>query len=574
MMVVDAVSNLFTRLEGTKDLANQATSALNRMEKAARELAKTQKAEQDKKEGKNPEKDEEGNTNIDRGWFGNMFAFMDGNKKDNIGRGWFGQASQDETDSIGQAIVLQKSLEKTTKQYELAIKYAQDNGGDKEFIKQAGKLNADIKTNAITISGLKNDGIPNSNEIISKLQKENQEKADELTALNKKFRPIPYEDTLGVLENLKAKATEMVEEDKDPGGGFASLLTQLDFLIPEVTKKVKDINDALQDSSTGMLTLTQTLSRFTSRVEADKLFLQREITKEKKGIVGNQLSTGFSDALSYQRINAETELTNAQKETKRLQAEYNESTKIINETTDNRTVGTLLTRFEGLGDKVTKLTDAKLSTLNNVEKNAPEGSQDVIAALKRRQENRNEYENSKLQELTSALALKDLGKQQFTDMRGFLRSLEDFNITVRDYFRDRARTLYDTRIRLEDSSIQNARGERDLVESYQDLVTSLNTQLLTTANEITRITSELKRRTSINQLRAGLDFGQKGFLADFITLFEGISTSETDVRNETLGLDEQRLAIATGRYSQTNKRIRRTGIRFSTSKNKSRNRIN
>jgi tape measure domain-containing protein len=545
MMVVDFVSNLFTRLEATKDLAAQATAGLERMEKATRELAKTQKAEQDKKDGKNPEKDEEGNTNIDRGWFGNMFAWMDGNKKDNIGRGWFGQASQKETDSIGQAIVLQRSFDKTIKEYELVIRYEQNNGGQKEYLEKAGKLNADILANAITIAGLKDSGLPNSNETMGKLKKENQIKTAELTALNKQFYPTSYQDILTNLENQKLFVDEKVKSGTDFGGTFAIVSAELDKIIPEIKKKIEDMNDALQDSSTGMLTLTQTLSRFASRVEASKFLLQKEITQDKKGIVGNQLSTGYSDALSYQRKNAELELTNAQKETKRLEAEYTESTKIINETTDKRATDSLLTLFGALGDNVTKLTDAKLSTLNDVEKKAPEGTQDVIVALKRRQENRNEYENSKLQELTSQLALKDLGKQQFVDMRGFLRSLQDLDITVRDYFRDRARSLYDMRIRLEDASIQNQRGERDLVESYQDLITSLKTQLLTTANEITKITSELTRRTSINKLRAGLEFGQKGFLADFITLFEGIQTSETDVRNETLTLDEQRLAIAT-----------------------------
>jgi tape measure domain-containing protein len=154
------------------------------------------------------------------------------------------------------------------------------------------------------------------------------------------------------------------------------------------------------------------------------------------------------------------------------------------------------------------------------------------------------YDEAKLEFLKEDRTFYDSLKEQESTLKGFLRSLEDLDLSISDFFRDRARTIYDTRIQLEDASIQNQRGNRDLVEAHKDLMLSLETQLLSTANEIKKIESELNRRTTINKLRSGLEFGQKGFLADFINLVETVSTSETDVKNESLTIEEQRLAIA------------------------------
>jgi tape measure domain-containing protein len=184
---------------------------------------------------------------------------------------------------------------------------------------------------------------------------------------------------------------------------------------------------------------------------------------------------------------------------------------------------------------------------NEAVKTAVEQSADMRSLLESGQQYLTTWQDIKQQQLDSANIAKeeaDANRQRKNDIRDFNRQLVDLDLSIADYFRQRARSLEDFETNYQDVAIQNQRATRDLVEQYQDLGRSLNTQIVQATNQLETTKKDIERQSLVNNAKESLNFGGQGLFSQFFDVLDGILQGENDLNAQELSIEEQRLQTA------------------------------
>lgn len=146
------------------------------------------------------------------------------------------------------------------------------------------------------------------------------------------------------------------------------------------------------------------------------------------------------------------------------------------------------------------------------------------------------------------IAQQTTARDRAKEMVDFQRQVADFDLTIADYFRQRSRSIDDFEIKYRDIAVQNQRATRGLVEQFNDLGRSLDTQLFQVTNQLKAVTAQIKAKTLSNMAKSALNFGASGLFANFFEFLDGIISEDGNLQQQATTLEEQRLQTAEETY--------------------------
>ena len=127
------------------------------------------------------------------------------------------------------------------------------------------------------------------------------------------------------------------------------------------------------------------------------------------------------------------------------------------------------------------------------------------------------------------------------EIRDFGRSLEDLDLSVRDYVRQRNRQIEDFTRQFEQIEIDVFRQNRDLFEQFEDLGRNLDEQIRSATEEIAQLSTDIDRQSLVNSARGSLSFGADGLFSNMIEFFAGVQSDLDGLNAEQFTLEEQRI---------------------------------
>lgn len=180
-------------------------------------------------------------------------------------------------------------------------------------------------------------------------------------------------------------------------------------------------------------------------------------------------------------------------------------------------------------------------------KDTIEQSDDLKSLITLGQEYLGTWTEIKQTQLDAANAAKDQAeadKQRNADLRNFQNQIQDFDTGVQDYFKQRARALEDFDTKYADIATQNRRATRNLVEQFNDLGRSIDTQIQQVTNQLANTSKEIKRKILGNLARQAVNFGGGGVFSAFFDFLDSVITDSNSLQAQALTLEEQRVQTA------------------------------
>ena len=444
-----------------------------------------------------------------------------------------------------------KNYRSALKMIEITDKKLVESGGYEEYIKKRVELDKEFTVNASLIEGMKAVTTEENLKEIDALRERNNVIMDELETLEEtNFAHGNYSDRIEELNTLLAELDKEIELG-DPKGLLKSLRQNVESTINVLTGQIDNMKNKINDAKNAFINLNKELSKVDAVIEAVKF--QNEITynQEKTDILRKQVIDKTVATPQIQAGLAKADVNNLQRQYQTLQQSLKDRTATIEQTKDVTTVNVLLGTLRSYDKNIKTLNDVTLEVINRAEgnQNIRDGAKDLLSQLKQQYEIQKEISSIEQNLMQTQASFIDQQIQAKNNLKGFVRSLEDLDISILDYYKQRQRQLEDFETQFFTALKDNQRGVRNLLAQYDDLKAQLLKDLTQYKNELTRAKKKLKASSDINQLRQKLNLGAEGMFSGILDLIENASTSNLSFNEQIDSANQERLQIETDTVS-------------------------
>jgi tape measure domain-containing protein len=304
-------------------------------------------------------------------------------------------------------------------------------------------------------------------------------------------------------------------------------------------ERIKDIN--LQTTS-GLNDQRLAYIELNAEIARGEQLLQSRIVRRETAILARQARGEIGSNVASNEL-AKADFT-AQNET--LNRLINSQKSTVNYLKTRLDVGTTTT-IEGLIKK--KIDQADSGDLLRAEELIAADrileqtvSEQGLSALKTLIDNKAAIDNAKKAIQQSGVSLLQANQGLADQQRDFARSLEDWNLDMKRQSIDYTQQIESYRREVEDAGISASRENRDLAESFSDLMFDLGTQLKTAQNEFIDIQDRIKNTKFKNDIESTSPYDTsigKKFSNIFASLFDKLSGSESESRK--LEMEQQNI---------------------------------
>ena len=305
-------------------------------------------------------------------------------------------------------------------------------------------------------------------------------------------------------------------------------------MIAVLTNRVDILSQAEERLSNGINKQRLAWISLNGEIALSNQLLQSQIVNSKTALLKRQANGEIGEVLAGQ-LNAQLDVAAQQKTVNALIKQQRETEKYIEtqiQSNPESTVRTLLKKR--LIDSTAKdIKELELKIAGDSKLKSAIGDQ-VLQPLQEYVGRKAEIENA-LQAIEQArVAARQNAFQVADSQRELARSLEDWNLEMKRQAIDYTQQIESYRREVEDACISASRENRDLAESFSDLMNDLGTKLKTAQNEFIDIQDKIKNtrlKRELLEISPGFDSYGKQIATIFANLREALSGNESEARS-------------------------------------------
>ena len=418
------------------------------------------------------------------------------------------------------------------------------NGGLDNYINEKARIEKEIEINAATIQGLKAINTVGAKEEVQALKELNFARQKELDTLEKAVFPMgDFNTELDRYKTEFERLQVLIDKGKDPLGKYKQQQDLVNGQIQALTRRISNMNDQLEEAKGQFGNLVKELKSVAIASEAVKFENSLASTQARTSVLKEQLANGTPNNTKTQLSLASVDVATAQNELARLRNESTQLAQAIANTQDQQSVTSLLTLLQAYDENITSLNDVTYKAILQAESNTKldESQKGLLDQVKRQSTLRSEVANAEEGLLRSQVSILDQQIQANQSADQFVRSLEDLDVSVKDFVFQRNRQVEDFSRQYQQIEIDVSRQNRDLFEQYSDLGTNLESQINKAQSEIEKLNQDILRQSLANEARSSLTFGGDGLFSGLIDFFTGVQSDIDGLNSEQYSLEEQRL---------------------------------
>ena len=408
-----------------------------------------------------------------------------------------------------------------------------------KYLKDAIALDDEIKKRQGYTASLQMIDPAGNYEKIKKVQAEIAGLVQEKDILNNTFLPSGeggIEQKIKALENYKETLVKLQKPLSEGGLGqnWGKEIDQINGLLKVQKIDLELIKEVNSQISSGVNDQRLAYIGLNAEIEQSNNLLQSKIASSKTQIYLDQAAGKIGTNTANSKL-AQIDVNNQQQTVNNLLTLQKKREAYLKTSLDAYGTSTI---ENAIGKKITDFNAGDVKTLEQLTSGNSQLKQVVTEQILGVM---SEYSGVKLEVLNALDALAQSKKAarenalQLTDsQRDLARSLEDWNLEMKRQAIDYTQQIESYRREVEDAGISASRENRDLAESFSDLMLDLQTQLKTAQNEFIDIQDRIKNtrlKRELLEISPGIDSYGKQIATIFANLREALSGNESEARS-------------------------------------------